>query len=69
MPQRQLLQNNHNFSGIQEKDNLRSHAFSEFINCVSVAGADNQRHKKTAFSYHKRPFLSIMRPVVISAKL
>lgn len=68
MPQRQLLQNNHNFAGIQEKDNLRSHAFSEFINCVSVAGAGNQRQKKTAFSCHKRPFLSIMPLVVISAK-
>lgn len=58
MPQRQLLQNNRNFSRIQEKDNSRSHAFSGFINCVSVAGADNQRHKKAAFSDHKRPLLS-----------
>lgn len=69
MLQRQLLQNNHNFSRVQgeKKDHLRSLTFSEFINCMSVSGADNHRNKKTTFSYYKN-VLSIMPLLLFSEK-
>jgi hypothetical protein len=47
------------------KNNLRSNAFSEFINCVYVLGADNQRNKMTTFFYLRMPFLSI-KPFLLS---
>lgn len=41
------------------ENNLRKIAHGAFINRVYVLGANGQRNKLTALSYHKMPFLSI----------